>query len=193
MLARPRLHSRYSIFVGVIAILAGYLLLDSLWTMNTNTKSYGSRKTYVLINSPINAGSKIEVDSITKKQMFSKDAPPNALEYISLTFETYALVDLPSNIVLTKKMVTKNYDTIDRDKRLIFVPSDIALGKKENRTDLIATTEYGSDIVAENATILRQEDTKNKGYFVLVNSDEAAAIAESLAKGEVYFSIFPYK
>lgn len=162
--------------------------------MHSNAKSFGTRKVYAYIENEVGAGETLAKNKVKKKEMFSKDAPSGAIEFSKLTQDYYAFVDIPSNVILTKKMLTTSTDEISSYQRIIFIPSTIEITTKSRKTDLVAITEYGSEVVATNASIVSSHSKieSEKGHYVLVNIDEANEIANALSSGEIYFSLIPY-
>ena len=137
----------------------------------------------------------VDQSKLAEKEMFEKDAPKGSLEFSKFTNTKYAYIDIPPHVILTKEMISNSADEINSEKRIVFIPSESSVKNKSKKVDLISITEYGSDVVATNATVVSNADSdseNSKGLYVLVNVDEAGQVAGALASGHIYFSFIPY-
>jgi hypothetical protein len=201
MLSRsPR--SRYLTIAGTIAaIIAVFIVLQSVITIRSMASQHGSRKTYLVVSQDVSAGESLN-DVVRSHKMFSGDAPENALNEGNLHSDSFASVDLSAGTIITSHMVSASAaDSLGDNDRIVFIPTSDQLSRDVGATaDLIAVTTdgFGSDTVAESASILynlspvADEDEENRGYFVRVTSDEALSIADALSKGDIRFALVPH-
>lgn len=193
--------SKYLIIFGTTAgIIAAFTLLNSALTLNKLANSHGNRVEYAIVTNDINLGDKIESTNISSHEMFSSDAPPDAIQISSLKENNFATTQLKTGTIITKEMVAANSSKILKsNERIIFIPATEKLSSSlSEKTDILSYTdgEFGSQSVATNATILFDasntgDDTDDSptGYFVIVTQDEAKEIMKALSTGDVRFAL----
>ena len=202
--------SKYiNIAISFSVLLVIIIIITSLTSWRNQIVEHGVRKQYYILQNNIHAGENISMGKLKPHNMFSKDAPKNAIRVDDLdkNKKIYAKVDVLKNSILLKNMVINTMDeSLDGDKRIIFIPTDDKItGSLGRYCDIIANYPegYGAEIIATDAQIIFdtniKEDTKNSGasdiagYFFKVNSDEALSISSALATGEIHLALKKYK
>ena len=206
MLKRSPRSKYISIASSLGSVVVIFIMISTITTWRTNTINHGTRSVYYTLKAAFYKGDEITKSDLKAHEMYSKDAPTNAIDEKSLAkySSMYANLELSKNAIFTKEMFVTSIDsTLDEDSRIIFVPSNDVIAPELARfADIIATSSdgYGSEVIASDAEILfdakpyEKSDDKssqdlNAGYFVRVTSDEANAIANALATGELRLAL----
>lgn len=207
MLKRSPRSKYISIASAAGSIVIIFIMISTITTWREDTINHGTRKVYYTLKTNFVRGDEISKSDLKVHEMYSKDAPASAVDEknIAKYSSMYANLELAKNSILTKEMFVASIDsTLDEDARIIFVPSKDEISPElAHYADIIATASegFGPEIVAENAEILfdakpyvkpssdNSSQDPNAGYFVRVSSEEAGAIANALATGELYLAL----
>jgi Flp pilus assembly protein CpaB len=202
MLKRSPRSKISTITISIAILIAIYIGLDSLLAFRALANSHGQRKQYLVAKTKLTSGSSIDKTDLEIKELFSNDAPIGAIDAKQIDRIYFAKLTIPKGTFLTEAMISNSaINTIDRDNRIMFVPSKDKLDSSIGTfADLLYVSPdgYGSEIIAYQAKILfdigdSKEDgfseETNPGYFVEITNEEAQNLTTALASGEVRFAL----
>lgn len=201
MLKRSPKSKIFAVTGVLLAVVAAFIAIDALTTLNSLAHNHGRREKYFILKHDVSKSSKLSSNDFSVHEMFSGDAPQNAIRKSSLILKSFANSDLLEETILTSNMISADIGkTLDGDNRIIFIPTKDVLEKSYlSTTDLLSASPdgFGVDVLATHARILfdlspnntRQSESNNPGYFLEVTQEEASSITQALSQSDVRFAL----